>query len=154
MRVTDFLKKHPERLEDVYRRIRLHTDTRGECHEWKSEMRDGYPVIAVRLNGKRRRFLVHRVVWEKRYGPTKLTIDHVCRNKRCLRLHRQHLEAVTNGENVRRQNVALHGSNPPHSCKNGHRDEYAKDTYGRLYCKHCRRDASLAWYHQNKKPRI
>ena len=148
MRVTTFLKKHPDRLEDVYRRIKKFTNTSGECHEWTGEMRAGYPVIAVRLNGKRRRFLVHRTVWEKKHGPTKLTIDHVCRNKLCVRMHRDHLEAVTNGENVRRENAALHGSNPPHVCKRGHKGEYRKAKNGKLYCMGCHREQARERYHR------
>lgn len=144
MRVTDYLKDHPDRLAAVYERMKRLTDTTGECHVWTSETFRGYPVLAVRLNGTRRRFKVHRMVWEKKHGPTKLTIDHVCRNKLCVRLHKDHLEAVTAGENVRRENIALHGSNPPHRCKNNHKNLYAVDRQGKHYCKGCHRDAARA----------
>lgn len=50
---------------------------------------DGYKLV-----------LVHRAYWELMNGPIVggLPVDHLCRNKRCVR----HLEVVTTGENNRR----------------------------------------------------
>jgi hypothetical protein len=44
----------------------------------------------------------HRVSYELAYGPigSGLVIDHLCRNSRCVRP--EHLEAVTQAENIRR----------------------------------------------------
>lgn len=44
----------------------------------------------------------HRYAYELAYGPIAegLVIDHLCRNKPCVRP--DHLEAVTNAENIRR----------------------------------------------------
>lgn len=48
---------------------------------------------------------VHRALYEAHHGPQPgLDIDHLCRNRRCVRL--DHLEAVTRQENIRRRDAA------------------------------------------------
>ena len=58
--------------------------------------------------------LAHRVAYEMHVGPIPegLTIDHLCRQKRCTNV--AHMEVVTRGENVRRQLLAQT------RCKRGH----------------------------------
>jgi hypothetical protein len=52
--------------------------------------------------GNKRTALAHRVAYEALVGPIPdgMTIDHLCRNKRCL--NPAHMELVTRGENTRR----------------------------------------------------
>lgn len=59
---------------------------------------DGYTQVNV--NGRVAR--THRVAWELANGPVppKMTLDHTCRNRWCCEI--DHLEVVTNAENVRR----------------------------------------------------
>lgn len=62
--------------------------------------------------------LAHRVAYRLLVGPIPggLEIDHVCKNRRCVR----HLEAVTSRENTRRSD-ALSGVNARRThCVNGH----------------------------------
>ena len=82
----------------------------------------------------------HRVAYEKRYGPIPrgLVIDHLCRNPACC--NPDHLEAVTNQENLRR---GAQGAKT--YCKNGHKYTPANTGWhnpskrnGRRFCKACR----------------
>jgi len=58
----------------------------------------------VRIHGKQ--VYAHRVMYEQEVGPIPpgLVLDHLCRQSTCIRP--DHLEAVTNAENVRRGNNA------------------------------------------------
>ena len=86
----------------------------------------------------RHQMLAHRWSYEHFVGhiPDGLTIDHLCRNRRCVRP--DHLEPVTSGENTRR---AMRNT-----CIKGHPfDEANTWTYrGKRYCRTCRRDRNRA----------
>ncbi len=57
----------------------------------------------IRFEG--RWFLAHRIAWVARRGeiPSGLTIDHLCRNRRCINV--EHMETVSLAENTRRANA-------------------------------------------------
>lgn len=61
----------------------------------------GYPVVCVRINGKYKPFVVHRLAWEAFAGPiTKgMEVNHKDGNKQNNNL--TNLELVTHAENVR-----------------------------------------------------
>lgn len=97
------------------------------CHEWTGGVNSrGYGKIQI----DRRTQLVHRLVYAHRVGsiPTDLTIDHLCRNKRCV--NPAHLEVVTRAENTRRGLTRTHcakghafvGDNVLYDTRTGHRD--------------------------------
>jgi hypothetical protein len=74
-------------------------DAEGDCWQWTgSDNGKGYGVI--QFDGRLQR--VHRLSWEYLVGPIPdgLVLDHLCRNKRCV--NPDHLEPVTNRENVLR----------------------------------------------------
>jgi hypothetical protein len=80
-------------------RIMQRTDRSGECWLWTAALdRHGYAEIKV---GKRHH-LAHRVAYELFVGaiPDDLVIDHKCRVRHCL--NPEHLEPVTNRENILR----------------------------------------------------
>ena len=70
----------------------------GNCWVWQAGCSsDGYG--SYESNGTVR---AHRYSYEWAYGPIPpgLVIDHLCRNAKCVNFY--HLEAVTNGENLKR----------------------------------------------------
>jgi hypothetical protein len=79
----------------------------------------------------------HRAAYEEAYGPIPdgLVIDHLCRVRWCC--NPEHLEAVTNRENI------LRGESPParnarkERCDRGH--ELTFQAGGKRYCATCRR---------------
>ena len=69
------------------------------CWEWVGRTgKDGYGSVGAARNSR----LAHRVSYEWWMGdiPDGLEIDHLCRNRACVRP--DHLEPVTHMENVRR----------------------------------------------------
>lgn len=109
------------------------------CKVWTGRCNsDGYAQAGWRGQTLR----LHRPAYEFARGaiPTGMVIDHVCRVRNCL--NPEHLEVVTNAENVRRGLLgALH--TPVTHCKNGH--EYTpENSYfwrGKRKCRGCSRDA-------------
>jgi HNH endonuclease len=96
-------------------------DTPSEAH--------GYDYYYI----GRKRVYAHRYAYEQWYGsidPT-LDIDHLCRNRRCIRP--THLELVTRSENVKRGERAQRTE-----CINGHPFDDENTYYGRgRKCRKC-----------------
>jgi hypothetical protein len=118
------------------------------CIEWRGELRaDGYPVLTVEVARKKHRFRPYRIAYELAKGPIPegLTIDHLCRNRRCI--NADHLEPVTRTENTLRQASAIHGSDPGRVCKSGHVGEYKRDPRSqKLWCAGCHRERARRIY--------
>jgi hypothetical protein len=68
------------------------------CWVWRHDPTERYPRIYV--SGKRRR--AYHVYYERAKGPIPagMVLDHLCKNTRCV--NPDHLEAVTQVENMRR----------------------------------------------------
>jgi hypothetical protein len=85
--------------DDWRERFASHVDINGACHMWMGPFHgNGYGLF--QLDG--RPHPAHRIAYTIAHGyvPSGLVIDHLCANKWCV--NPSHLEAVTNGENVRR----------------------------------------------------
>lgn len=115
------------------------TDT---CWLWTgAKTKDGYSSFYV---GERTDY-GHRFAYELLLGPipSTLQLDHVCRVRHCVRP--DHLEAVTQKENL------LRGSSDPainarkSVCPNGH--PYDAVTKGRRYCRTCINAKNRMAYH-------
>ena len=112
------------------------TDT---CWVWRGYVnKDGYGEFSSKFLTTR---LAHRIAYGLAHDgelPT-LTIDHLCRNKLCVRP--EHLEAVTNVVNIRRSGAALHQAEKTH-CPQGHEytDENTRVYRGKRICKTCKRE--------------
>ncbi len=117
------------------------------CWEWQASTSVGYGVIGRGRRGEGT-VLAHRAMYEQIVGPIPegLTLDHLCRNRRCVRPG--HLEPVTLAENKRRgESIAEQNRRKTH-CPQGHPydDENTEwhqyrgaGKFGR-HCKACRRE--------------
>ncbi len=110
------------------------------CEEWAGQTdRHGYGRVFV--DGKYRG--AHRVAYEKERGaiPDGLEIDHLCRNRRCVRV--DHLEAVTHRENMLRSETPVAENARKTHCVEGHpfdEENTRVRPNGDRRCKQCERD--------------
>ena len=98
----------------------------------------GYTQIGWSESGQATMVLGHRVAWEMHFGPIPdgMTIDHICRNRRCGRI--DHLRLMTNEENAR-----MNGNAIKTRCKRGHPFDEANtyvDGRGHRRCRSCARE--------------
>ena len=130
-----------ERLrEKLMKRIEK-TDS---CWNWLAYVTPtGYGVFTSRISGKLENRRAHRAVYELLVGkvPDGLQLDHLCRNRKCV--NPEHLEPVTQKENLLRGIGFGAINSKKKKCPKGHK--YTKEnTY--VYpnnkwrnCKICRR---------------
>lgn len=138
---------------DARLRARLVTHTRreGECLVWTgSPDQYGYGKTSG-PNGSS--ILAHRLAYTLLVGPIPdgLVIDHLCRNRLCVRV--EHLEVVSRGENTLRghqPHMLLHRAN---RCAQGHpftpENTYLRPGGGRT-CRECQA-AVVARYKQRRR---
>lgn len=131
---------------------KVNKDGPNGCWEWTGWIStEGYGGFQTpkRPRGPRSTY-AHRFSYELLVGPIPkgLHIDHLCRNRKCV--NPDHLEPVTNRENVLR-GIGLSAENARKEfCKNGH-EFNAENTYyrpggaGHRNCKQCKRDAWHRW---------
>ena len=127
------------RYEEVVQQVSTRFD--DECWIWSGSLR-GKGYGALRRKGK----VVNAstAAYELRYGPTPTgkVLDHLCETKACW--NPDHLEPVTNAENVSR-GLNAGGSKTKTHCKRGHSYDNAywyEGPNGRWWrgCRTCRRE--------------
>lgn len=127
----------------VIERVMARVERAGECIvSTYSTGSHGYAQVGWHADGRVMMTLCHRVAWEAAYGPIPggLTVDHICRNRRCINV--DHLRLLTNEANGRAnaQSLLTH-------CLRGHPFDEA-NTYvranGHRICRACSRERRAA----------
>lgn len=102
--------------------------------------RTGYALSTKMIGGKR--LLAHRAAYQEKYGkiPEKMVLDHLCRNRLCINV--DHLELVTQRENIMRgEGIARKFAERTHCAKNHLLDGNNIYLYkNRRLCRACRKD--------------
>lgn len=126
----------------------------GPCWFWTgAQTSDGYGQFWL----GRKLVSAHRFAYELLVGPipSGLTIDHLCRNHHCV--NTDHLEPVTNEENVLRGNGYMACNARKTHCPQGHPYD-AENTHrnrrGGRRCRECNREYSREWRAKQKRERL
>lgn len=123
------------------------------CHiSLYSTASHGYAQVGWHDESGRRVTLAHRVAWIGEHGPIPygMTIDHICKTKRCVNV--AHLRLLSNYENARRTD----GRDwPLGECVNGHSNDHLEIfSDGRMHCSIC----AQAWKSRprpiSREPRV
>jgi hypothetical protein len=115
----------------------LKVEGEGACWPWQGSLNAG-GYGRLKVGGKYQ--LAHRISYEYETGPIPeaLTIDHLCRNRSCVRPC--HLEVVTSAENVLRGEGPTAQNSKKDRCVNGHPlcgDNLYVHTYRGVTSRHC-----------------
>lgn len=128
-------------------------DASGDCWLWMSGRNgNGYGVTYAR--GRSRPTVAHRWAWESLVGPIPkgLYLDHLCRVRRCV--NPDHLDVVTNRENLVRGYGIIGRNARATRCSRGHEYTPENTVLNRNNCRDCRicKVARNAAYVARNKP--
>lgn len=117
------------------------------CWVWTGHiMKSGYG--RKRVGPKK--ILAHRFVYERMIGPipSGLTIDHLCRNRACVRP--DHLDPVTAYENFLRGGSPIARNAMKVGCPRCGEPLLRITSYGGRRCRTCTREAKRLWARKNR----
>lgn len=121
----------------------------GFCWLWEGAISAGYGNFGISGTS----VIAHRWAYEHLVGPIPegLVLDHLCRVRNCV--NPDHLEPVTNEENIRRGYSISRMYRERSSCHNGH--DYVEGSYyvsskGFRTCAICARKREQEYYWKNK----
>lgn len=129
-----------ERFDTLAERFWAKVDTTGDCWVWTASM-GGYGYGQIHVAG--RPVGAHRVAWLLEHGsypPDELELDHLCRNRACVRP--AHLEAVDRRTNFLRGEHPTAVAFRAGTCHAGHERSEENTSIrpdGRRECRVCRR---------------
>lgn len=124
----------------VAARVLSRVEADGECIVSTYSLGShGYAQVGWHEDGQRTVTVCHRVAWIAANGPIPvgMVVDHICRNRRCLRL--DHLQLLTHEQNCAQGGPVMR-ARP--TCKRGH-DLATTATVGpdnRRHCRACARE--------------
>lgn len=136
--MTRALERLPKRIADKI----TPTDS---CWLWNGGKRRGYGYVYIA--GSRRTTAAHRAVYTLLVGPIPhgLQLDHLCRVRHCV--NPDHLEPVTQQENLLRGHTITAKSAAAVACPAGHPyegDNLYVDPKGERRCRTCHRERQAA----------
>lgn len=138
------------KFDNLPENIKLRIDITESCWIWTGyKQKSGYGQITV----NRKSYKAHRLVYSLLVGeiPDGKQLDHLCRVRNCV--NPDHLEPVTQAENIRRGESPWAINSKKTHCYKGHEltenNLYIKDGY-RL-CKICTLEARSKYKHENKE---
>lgn len=116
------------------------------CWFWTGALTRGYG--SFNTGGKRK--YAHRLAYEELVGPIPdgLQIDHLCRVPNCV--NPEHLEPVTQRENLRRGNSPPAMNAAKTTCPQGHPYDVVNE-HGHRGCKTCKTLYNQEYWAKNKK---
>lgn len=138
---------HPNARLSVRERFEMKVDRSGTCHRWTGAIRNGpnQGYGEFWYQGRARRAHVVALILADIDVPAGQTVDHVwsrgCRYRDCVRI--DHLEVVSNRENILRGNNPAAQNARKTRCKYGHElvPDYTKSRANRR-CPTCARYAN------------
>lgn len=130
-------------------------DEKG-CWNWTGTVKPGgYGVFSIKKNNVQKTYNAHRWAYTYFIGeiPEGLTIDHLCRNRRCV--NPKHLEPVTIRENLMRGRGYSGVNNRKTHCPKGHPlvaiPKHIKSLTAKRYCPICYIQKPLEWNRSHKE---
>lgn len=151
--MNDSMRSRRAEIPDLYThellaffsKVRVTSSSRQACHEWTgAKNADGYGRFAVRRKNR----LAHVVAWTIDHGqvPDGMEIDHLCRNRACVRT--DHMELVSHHANLMRgETITAHHAAKTH-CIRGHEftpeNTIVRPNGAGRECRACRRIRYLA----------
>ncbi len=122
-------------IKSIVRFLEKVDDTKSNCWLWTATKNiDGYGMVTI--NSKLRS--AHRVSYELFVSeiPNELMIDHLCRTRNCV--NPEHMELVTNKENILRgKGIAAINSQKTH-CHRGHKFTDDNTFISKIGSRNCR----------------
>lgn len=84
-------------------RAKVHRSEQTGCDVWQGALADGYGTLSVATTSAQATVKVHRFLLICKMGPLApgIEAEHKCRNRACVRIHKDHVRPLSGVENIR-----------------------------------------------------